>query len=459
MKSKVKLGLMAALVCLALVSLGACNKAAESQQQTVAVTRGDLVLSVSADGSLSLPRYRKLTFGVSGTVAEVNVEQGGRATKGQLMASLDTTSLELVVKTQELAVKAAEQTVKTAEQAVKTAEIDLEMAKDRFRQITYPYNYYTFVFSVPESVAAIADAQRQLKETQQLLAVGLSEDKYWEVKRHLKEAQDNLTEAETMLTRGYGTDVFETGTVPIADFWTLRAAQLQMEKAQLALDAAKINLDTAGVSLDKAKIDLDRANSELDNAVIRTPFDGIIAAVNVKEGDKLSSMDYATKIIIELIDPSRMEIKAKVDEIDVPDVKLGQRAIISLDALPDVPLQGEVTEVSPVSTVEAGIVSYSVTIGFDVPEGSGLKSGMSATVDIVVDERSNVLLVPSRAIKQDSQGNPIVEVMVNGQAQERAVVIGIGNGLETEIISGLSEGEIVVVEIRIKPKTSGLGPL
>lgn len=89
---------------------------------------------------------------------------------------------------------------------------------------------------------------------------------------------------------------------------------------------------------------------------------------------------------------------------------------------------------------------YEVKIGFSVPEGSGLKVGMSATADIIIDERSNVLLVPDRAIKQDSQGNPVVEVMVGEQVQERPVVIGISDGIQTEIVSGLKEGEVVVIE-------------
>ena len=69
---------------------------------------------------------------------------------------------------------------------------------------------------------------------------------------------------------------------------------------------------------------------------------------------------------------------------------------------------------------------------------------MSATADIVIDERSNVLLVPNRAIKQDSQGNPVVNVVVNEQIEERPVVIGISDGFQTEIIDGLDEGELVM---------------
>jgi multidrug efflux pump subunit AcrA (membrane-fusion protein) len=141
-----------------------------------------------------------------------------------------------------------------------------------------------------------------------------------------------------------------------------------------------------------------------------------------------------------------MELDAEVDEIDIPGVRLGQRAVISVDALPDLQLEGKVTSISPLSTEKSGVILYKVKVGFDVLENSGLKSGMSATADIIFTKRSNVLLVPSRAIGQDSSGNPMVKVMVDEQIQERPVVIGISDGYQTEIVDGLDEGEVVVIE-------------
>jgi len=371
------------------------------------------VVKVSADGSLSFLKDRKLTFGISGTIAEVNVEEGDRVNQGEVLARLDTTSLAL---------------------AAKAAEIDLEIATNSFRRITYPYTYSTFAFDVPDALAAIADAQRELDEAVASLQIGLNFDQYWQVWQKLKQAQDRLTEAKQKLARGEGEGVFETGILSVTDFWTLRAAQLGMEKAQLALDMA---------------------NDDLGKAVILAPFDGVVAAVNVKPGDTLSAIDYATRTIVELVDPGKMELNAEVDEMDIPNVKLGQRAITSVDALPDVKLEGKVTSISSLATEESGLILYKIKVGFDVPEGSELKAGMSATADIIISERSSVLLVPSRAIGQDSQGNPVVKVMVNGQIEERAVVSGITDGYQTEIVSGLNEGDTVVIEKKVQPQPSG----
>jgi len=161
--------------------------------------------------------------------------------------------------------------------------------------------------------------------------------------------------------------------------------------------------------------------------------------------------------IVHLIDLATMELGVDLDEIDIPGVALEQRAIISVDALPDVQLEGRVTHISPLPTVEAGVTRYKVKIGFDVPPGSGFRVGMSATADIITSGRSGVLLVPNRAIKQDSQGNPVVGVMVGEQIEQRPVVVGISDGFQTEIIDGLEEGEMVVIEIRAEPEPSGGG--
>ncbi len=414
-RNKVKFGLMLALVCLLLVSLSACaGPPEEGQRQLVEVNRGDLMVTVGADGNLSFVKDRQLTFGVSGTIAEVNVEEGDWVSQGTVLAKLGTTSLEL---------------------AVRVAEVDLAIATNSYSGLTYPYTYSTFALDIPAALASLADAQRELKKADESLEMELSYEQYWQVWQRLEQAQLKVTEAQQRLGRGRGGDIFGT-VLSVTDFWTLRAAQLGMEKAQVALDMA---------------------NNDLEKAVMVAPFDGVIAAVNIKEGDSLSAFDYATKTIIELVDPSSMELSAEVDEIDVPNVKLGQRAIISVDALLGAQLEGEVTSVSPVATEESGLVLYKIKVGFAVPEDSGLRAGMSATADIVISGRSGVLLVPSRAVEEDSQGNPVVKVMVNGQIEERAVVIGISDGYQTEILSGLNEGEVVVVEKKASSSVS-FGP-
>jgi RND family efflux transporter MFP subunit len=411
-RNKVKSVLIIALACLLAVGFSACpGQVEEGQGQLAEVVRGDLLVTVSADGNLSFVKDKKLTFGITGTIAEVNVEEGDWVSQGTVLAKLDNTSLELVAR---------------------AAEVDLEIAETSYRSLTYPYTYSTLAFDVPAALASIADAKEGLEKAWESLDMELSFEQYWKVKQGLEQAEEKLTEAAQRLARGRGEDAFASGVLNVADFWTIRAAQLGVDRAQVALDMA---------------------NDDLAKAVMVAPFDGIIALVDIKEGDSLSAMDYATKTIIELVDPTEMELSAEVDEIDIPIVQLGQRAVIEVDALPGVQLEGEIKSVSPLASEESGLVLYKIKVGFEAPEGSGLKAGMSATADIIIAERTDVLLVPSRAVGEDSQGNLVVNVLADGQVEERAVVIGISDGYDTEILSGLEEGEVVMVE----RKSSSIG--
>ena len=239
---------------------------------------------------------------------------------------------------------------------------------------------------------------------------------------------------------------------------SLLAAETQLEAMEdapdeAAVEAAESQLKAAELQLKAAELAVTETQKQLDEAVITAPFDGEVASVHAEEGDIYSPTGMP---VIHLIDLTSMELEVEVDEIDVAEVKPGQRAIIEVDALPALQLEGEVASISLLSKKLGGLVLYEVTIGFDVPQGYNLKIGMSAIADIIFEERSNVLLVPNRAITQDSQGNPVVKVMVDEEIEERPVVTGISDGFDTEIVGGLNEGDVVVIETKVKPSAPGL---
>lgn len=263
----------------------------------------------------------------------------------------------------------------------------------------------------------------------------------------------------------------DTGALELA----LTQAQLALAQAQAALNEgrydvdylgrrhapleqqriAKLQVKAAEVQLEAAEQSVAEAEKQLGWTTITAPFDGIVVSVDADEGDTV----LATETIIHLIDPATIELNAEVDEIDIPEVKLNQRAIIEVDALPDIQLEGWVISICPLSTEEGGVVVYEVKIGFNALGDFELKIGMSATADIIIQQRSNVLLVPNRAIKQDSQDNLVVEIMVNEESeerQERPVITGISDGYQTEIVSGLQERDVVVIEKRVKKEPGGL---
>jgi HlyD family secretion protein len=169
-----------------------------------------------------------------------------------------------------------------------------------------------------------------------------------------------------------------------------------------------------------------------------------VASVTAEEGDMIPSPTMAPTQIMRLIDPTSMELVVEVDEIDIPDMEVGQEVIITLDALPDREFDGVVATIYPLPLEVGGVVVFNVKIELDVPEGSGIRVGMSAETDIVLAKRTDALLVPDRAISKDSEGNTIVNVVVGKELEERPVVVGISDGFDTEIISGLKVGETVL---------------
>jgi hypothetical protein len=153
------------------------------------------------------------------------------------------------------------------------------------------------------------------------------------------------------------------------------------------------------------------------------------------------------------MDPTVIEVSAVLDEIDVPQVKPGQRVIVSLSSLSDLELSGEVSAISSTSKTQSGVVTYTVTIRVTPPTEVQLREGMSATADIIVEEANNVLVVPTQAIS-DVANNQVVEVLVNGVIEQRIVTTGISDGSYSEVLSGLQAGEQVILPTATSTSTS-----
>jgi HlyD family secretion protein len=202
-----------------------------------------------------------------------------------------------------------------------------------------------------------------------------------------------------------------------------------------------------------AQTALDNAEAALGSATLVAPFDGIVSAVNIEAGQTVS----ASTVAIEIVDPSVVEVSATVAEVDVPQVKVGQKVTISLDALPDDEFSGVVSTISIVGNSQSGVVSYPVSITLDVPSGVVLRGGMSGTATITTMEIDNVLLVPAAAVSGASTNNPTVTVMVNGTPEARQVKLGQSNDVYTQILSGLNAGDEIVVAYTSSSSSSSQG--
>jgi len=238
----------------------------------------------------------------------------------------------------------------------------------------------------------------------------------------------------------------------------LRMAQHDLLMSNMILDESETiyraglnpqTLRNYNINIETAMINLDKAKQELLKTEIIAPFDGTIVSVDVKVNDQLSQFDYSSKTAVYLVDTRTIRMTGVIDEIDITKVRVGQPAILTVDALPGQRLNGHVTFVSPFGTLQAGVVNFPVEVYLDPSENTtDLRGGLTATADIVIGKRDNVLQVPNRAIK-GLAGDYSVDVVtdaVNGTTEKRSVIIGMQNKKMTEIASGLKEGESVLIE-------------
>jgi len=215
----------------------------------------------------------------------------------------------------------------------------------------------------------------------------------------------------------------------------------EAESLAAACDAAK---DAALVK--EAAIDVARAT--LERTQLRAPFDGVIAEINGELGEFVtpSPVGIPTLPTVDLIDDSCLYIRAPIDEVDAPNVRAGLKAWITLDAFKNRKFSGKVRRVAPyVLDLEKQSRTVDVEAVIDDPEMQALLPGYSADVQIILDERKDVLHIPTGSLLEDS--TVYVIPAKGGKLEKRPVRAGLSNWEITEIVSGLKEGEYVVKSV------------
>jgi macrolide-specific efflux system membrane fusion protein len=182
------------------------------------------------------------------------------------------------------------------------------------------------------------------------------------------------------------------------------------------------------------------ARISLDHTMVRAPLDGVVASVSTHEGETVAS-SFSAPTFVTIVDPTRLECVAIVDETDIGRVRVGQPAEFTVDAYPGRTFSGTVTRVAPDATIIGGVVDYEVTIRITSPL-DGLKPQMTANVTVAVDSR-RALVVPTAAVRQATDG--LYVWRVSGGAPRRATVTAGARQLDvTEIRGGLAAGDTVL---------------
>ncbi|MGW3962116.1 efflux RND transporter periplasmic adaptor subunit [Amycolatopsis sp. NPDC005003] len=267
---------------------------------------------------------------------------------------------------------------------------------------------------------------------------------------------------------------------------TAEATPATGPNAQNAQTTAANNVASAQAKVDQAQLDVQTAQQALDNTVLYAPGAGTVTAINGTVGQQSSSGSSATSQsssssgsgqggqgsssnsssaassssgssgFITITNLSGLVVNTSVAEIDVSKVKAGQKATVTLNALPDKPIQATVSSVNLTPTTSGSVVSYGAQLALTSPP-DGLRPGQSASVVITVAEADDVMSVPAAAVQTVGSTN-LVTVQENGQNVTRQVQVGLRGESTVQITSGLTEGEnVVLTGTATTPTTGGTG--
>jgi HlyD family secretion protein len=229
----------------------------------------------------------------------------------------------------------------------------------------------------------------------------------------------------------------------------LDASEKEFRLASNRFQSARSNLAVARAQEIKAQAALDSAEEELRNSTIVSPIDGIVLNRDVEVGNAVASVISAASggtAIMSIADVRKMHVKGKVPESDVGRISIGMPARIGVETFRDEKFKGTVSRISPLGKEQDNVTSFEVEVVID-NDTEKLKTGMTANAEIILEEHPKTLVIPEAAIVYDESGATSVEIPDPGTEAGRKkapVKVGISNGVKTEIVEGLKEGDVVV---------------
>ncbi|MDR3752528.1 MAG: efflux RND transporter periplasmic adaptor subunit [Terracidiphilus sp.] len=355
------------------------------------VTRGDVARSVVATGQIQPITKVEVKSKASGIVQKLYVDINDRVQKGQQLAQLDQQEIQAQVNAQRAQLASAEANVTTY-------EANIEQDKVNAAAPDLPMYKATLDRNVEMNKEGIVSHQALDDANRDYLAA---------------------------LTRR------------------------NSSQAQVGVDTAKLKQARAQVQQNQAS--LQQLEEQLGYTTILAPMDGVILSRDVEMGDAVSSIlvlgSTATLVMTEG-DTSEVYVQGKVDEADIAHVYLGQPARIKVESFRDRLFNGKVTKIAPMGVEKDNVTTFEVRVSINNPGGE-LKANMTANAEILLDEHKGVLTIPENAVLYDNQKNASVQIPDKHQKEgfrKVPVTVGLSNGSVTEIVSGLKEGDQVVLQ-------------
>jgi RND family efflux transporter MFP subunit len=398
-----------ALAAVMIVMVLAVNFSSANADSTTVATEASVVAlqvgeTIEASGSLEAQPFASLDWKTSGVVETVKVKPGDFVEAGDILIGLQpaSTSASIVSAQADLvnAQKALEDLL-TSGTDLAQATIDLKDAQDEYKSKLDYVNYLNNDKNIP-----LSDTTVYIEKTR---------GGYQYVYK-TRDYRGPATEA--MLTEANN---------------NLALAKGELEDAQREYDRLSAGADSPDVIAARAKVDA--AQATVNQLSIIAPFDGQVLSVDDHVGDVVSTGDLS----VNLADMRHLYIETQVDESDIANVKLGNQATVTLDAVAGVTLKGKVSAINPVGEVVSGLVKYNVRIDLDQVDGDVfLPLGTTANVVIQVRDVAATLAVPITAIQNDSNGEYVWVIQPDNSTRR------------VDIISGSIIGDLVAVSGDLK---------
>ena len=482
------------------------------------VERGTILVSVSGSGQISAEDQVEIKPKVSGEVLKIYAQKDQRVKAGDLLLELDSKNYQRAIDDAKLALDNAKNSLENLKKNKEDAQKDLDDAyENSFNSISQTFNDLPQIIQTIEPIfteSSYGGDQGDIDYYRSVVGFysGQSfpknekEDQFSKLKEKYQGTRDNflllsknsprevleewlkntedLVKEISDLTRSardiisfYKETIKKQNLTPPISLSVTENQLLTLSNLTNSLDQKSANLTSLSKTIDQLKTSISNyedsirsqekiveqkenalsdAKENYENCFIKAPYDGIVAKVNVKEGDNVS----LTTSLFTFISTQKIA-ELTLNEIDAAKVKIGQKATLTFDALPDLTLTGKVTEIDTLGTVSQGVTSYGVKIALD-SDDERIKPGMSVNAEIVVEVKPDVLTLPNSAIK--SEGNSRYVQLIDApkeiknklkiggaivlpkevKIKNQPVKIGISSETMTEILSGLSEGDIVI---------------
>jgi multidrug efflux pump subunit AcrA (membrane-fusion protein) len=483
---------------------------AAPQYRMATATLGTVTQTIPISGNLTPVNQADLDFGASGRVQSIRVQAGQQVNAGDVLATLDTNTLDAALTTAQANLQSAQarmsldrqgatpQTLAQADAAINTATVQLQNA-----QVSLADTAAANAQSLAQAQAAVnsdqatvnadqgvlsADRSRQQSDTDRMNSdCGAGNSNCSSDQQAVSSDNQKVASDQQTLTRDQGSLNQATGALAGTQVKNqqsydqaagqVNSATVSLQNAQSSLRALELGGTQQQLAMDQsavaiAQVNVETAQRAVGQATLTAPVQGTVSAVNLAVGQAVSgtsgssgssgssgggsTASVTATHAVSLLTPGAYQVTGSVSDAQVGQVATGQQARV-IPAGSTEALTGKVTGVSPVATVTSGVATFAVTVTLDAADLT-LHSGTSAAVSIIVNQVVGVVTIPTSAVRSSGTGSG-VQVLVNGQPQTRPIQTGASDTLRTQVISGLSVGDQVVVATitRTVPTTTGGG--